>query len=789
MRPVRLELEGFTAFRAPTVVDFEGADLFALTGATGSGKTSILDGMVFALYGNVPRLADQRTVVPVIAQGMAEARVRLDFTIGADTYTATRIVRRTKGGGGNTAEARLESGGEVLAGTADEVTAAVTERLGLSYEHFTKCVVLPQGEFARFLHDKPAARQDLLMSLLDLGVYAQMASLASERASKAKADASVLEGRLRDAAHATPEAVAGAVARVDELSTLVAELDAATPQLAALQADADAIGAEAARIVEEAELLGAVVVPVGLEAVHDRLAAATGMLEAVGAEVAVAETAVTTAEGVLVGLGDRADLVRLLDAHDRRSALGERRVKGEVVVVERRADAAKVAEALAAVTIVLETTRVEEEAIAAAHRAHAVRADLVAGADCPVCLQTVAVVPRSKAPAAISKAKATREKVERELRAATEAQSAADKALGIAEAALASLDVDLTEVNALLDGKPERAEVQRVIEAHSNATADLETCRRSLAEARTRHADALADRDAATGAEHAARAAYDDARDALAALKPPSRRRATVTLLDEWTALVEWAGREGAARKTAVDELEGKAAAIAKQLTDRIADLAAEVCERRPRRAEGHRSRGGGAGGARPRQCRSRDAGRLAAAEAERMRADLVAVEAQRELAHGLALHLNATHFEKWLLDEAMTALAEGATDLLRTLSGDQYSLRVDPKNGNFVVVDHRNADEIRSARTLVGGRDVSCLAGPRPRAGRSHRDARGPRRGSARIDLSRRGLRHARSRHARCRRLGHRRARGQRATGRRRQPRGRARRATARAVRGPSVG
>src|SRR5205085_11433416 len=123
----------------------------ALAGATGSGKTSILDGMVFALYGNVPRLADQRSVMPVISQGMAEARVRLDFTIGHEAYTATRIVRRTKGGGGTTAEARLESGGEVLAGTADEVTAAATQRLGLSSEHFTNCLVLPQCAFARLL--------------------------------------------------------------------------------------------------------------------------------------------------------------------------------------------------------------------------------------------------------------------------------------------------------------------------------------------------------------------------------------------------------------------------------------------------------------------------------------------------------------------------------------------------------------------------------------------------------------------------------------------------------------
>jgi exonuclease SbcC len=51
MRPMKLELEGFTSFRERTEIDFRGFDLFAITGQTGAGKTSLLDAMTYALYG------------------------------------------------------------------------------------------------------------------------------------------------------------------------------------------------------------------------------------------------------------------------------------------------------------------------------------------------------------------------------------------------------------------------------------------------------------------------------------------------------------------------------------------------------------------------------------------------------------------------------------------------------------------------------------------------------------------------------------------------------------------
>src|ERR1700688_2053604 len=109
MRPVRLVAEGFTTFRDPIDVKFEGADFFALVGPTGSGKSSVLDAICFALYGCVPRYDNNTLVEPAITQGAREARISLTFEIDGEEYVATRIVQRTKTGA-STREARLEHG-------------------------------------------------------------------------------------------------------------------------------------------------------------------------------------------------------------------------------------------------------------------------------------------------------------------------------------------------------------------------------------------------------------------------------------------------------------------------------------------------------------------------------------------------------------------------------------------------------------------------------------------------------------------------------------------------------
>ena len=91
-------------------------------------------------------------------------------------------------------------------------------------------------------------------------------------------------------------------------------------------------------------------------------------------------------------------------------------------------------------------------------------------------------------------------------------------------------------------------------------------------------------------------------------------------------------------------------------------------------------------------------------AEAETVGGEVERARTDGEVATELGRHLAASGFERWLLDEALLVLVEGATEVLHTLSGGQYSFALDPKTRNFTVVDHRNADQPRSARTLSGG-------------------------------------------------------------------------------------
>ena len=195
MRPQRLTLKNFMPFRSTNgeevTVDFSALDLFAITGPMASGKSSLIDAVVWCLYGRTARYgADSRGV---ISAGESVCEVAFDFTIGPRWF---RAVRRT----GKTTESGLSEreNGEWVQDVSgsDHLTNRVEGLLGLDFDSFTKTVILPQGRYAEFLGSEPSKRRELLEKILELGVYKRVADRARDTETRAKERARTIHETL-----------------------------------------------------------------------------------------------------------------------------------------------------------------------------------------------------------------------------------------------------------------------------------------------------------------------------------------------------------------------------------------------------------------------------------------------------------------------------------------------------------------------------------------------------------------------------------------------------------------
>jgi exonuclease SbcC len=713
MRPLGLELEGFAAFRERITVDFAGADLFAIVGATGHGKSSLIDAVVFALYGRVPRHGGG-DLAPVMTLGCNETKVSFTFELAGNFYVATRVVRRKPSGdGATTREMRLEqigAGGttDVLAGKKDEFDAAIQELVGLDFEQFTKCVVLPQGRFASFLHARAGDRVAILSALLDLGRYDRMATSARDRAREAAAVRVALDGERQGIAAATLENRATAQAVVEALAVLRVEIDAAVPHDAAL---ADEIAQAASGAKEASYAVGAlraVRVPAELRDAVDRIDAARAEAARASNELEVAEARAVAVEEACDAQPPLDELRTAAQAHVERAELLARIEKGTSLRAEQEADDEKARALL--VEAREHTTRTQVALEEAQHRhAHAeLRGSLRVGEPCPVCEHEVERLP--------AKLRAT------ELTAARKQHQAAEKERGRAEQHAQTVSNALAQTSARLEALQDAAAalLPRVT-AHPDATSLGAT----LAAVAELHEHAAQARKAVQGARTAAKRAdeglkafdtefahaeaeMEAQRDALVAagLEPP-RPTTKAGVAGAWDALATWADQQRPGHEERVSELEdvartkhaerqglrhdlaGRAAGLAVNLdagaTVSVADLVLAVA---------------GAQHDADEALRAIDEQLARAADID---ARIATARAEEQVAGELGRLLDRGHFTQWLVDEALRGLVAGASVLLDRLSNGQYALTIAP-DGDLLVVDRVNADETRSVRSLSGG-------------------------------------------------------------------------------------
>jgi DNA repair protein SbcC/Rad50 len=257
MRPHRLRVTAFGAFGGTVEVRFDdlaGAGLFLLHGETGAGKTTLLDAIGFALYGRVPgeRGKARRLRSDHAAPG-TPTEVQLEATIGGRRMRITRKPEqqrpKRRGGGTTTEQAKIlleEADRDTWRATstrAGEADDEIKDLMGMSAEQFYQVVLLPQGQFAQFLHSDANDRQRLLQKLFGTDRFRAVEEWLAERRRSTARDVEEAELDVKDltarvAQVAGPSADPTAVSPADPTAVSPAAPAAGAPDR--LPADLDA---------------------------------------------------------------------------------------------------------------------------------------------------------------------------------------------------------------------------------------------------------------------------------------------------------------------------------------------------------------------------------------------------------------------------------------------------------------------------------------------------------------------------------------------------------------------
>lgn len=203
MKPIKLTMSAFGPYAGTEVIDFsllEGHNIFVITGPTGAGKTTIFDGICYALYGSTSGEGrDGESMRSHFAKDDTLTYVELEFQLRDENYYVKRIPKQLKKkerGEGYTeqkAEAEFKApGGRVVTGVR-EVNEKITELLGISYEQFKQIVMIPQNEFRKLLLAESKDREVILRKIFGSWQFQMIQEKLEENARELRKSIEALE--------------------------------------------------------------------------------------------------------------------------------------------------------------------------------------------------------------------------------------------------------------------------------------------------------------------------------------------------------------------------------------------------------------------------------------------------------------------------------------------------------------------------------------------------------------------------------------------------------------------
>ncbi|KAA9339071.1 AAA family ATPase [Hymenobacter busanensis] len=243
MKILRVRFFNLNSLRGQHEIDFSNAPLsdaglFAITGPTGAGKTTILDAITLALYGQVPRHDGE--VAQVMSQGTGESWAEVEFGVNGKLYRSRwgqhRARRKAEGAlqdSSMSLSELQEAGGEgvIIEGYKSKVPARVAELSGLEYRQFLRSVLLAQGEFTKFLKSSPGERAQLLEKITDTRKYSDISRFAFEKAKEEDKKTEALRAGLAGVALLSEAEVTTLTAEAEALGQQAAEASAQRQRL------------------------------------------------------------------------------------------------------------------------------------------------------------------------------------------------------------------------------------------------------------------------------------------------------------------------------------------------------------------------------------------------------------------------------------------------------------------------------------------------------------------------------------------------------------------------------
>ncbi len=742
MRPVELRLRNFRSyFGDEASFDFRGRRLVGIVGPIGSGKSSILDAIAFALYGRTASVG--KGTKALIHQRAEHGTVAFRFDIDGDLWEAQRMLR--KKGAGDHALYRLKDDSEdaekleQVVGEA-EVNASIVELLGLDFDAFGRSVLLAQGRFAEFLTARPAERDKVLKGVFGFDRIDRMRAVAKERAGEAEIEAEKAEVAVRhltelEASAATRKEVLGEdlkrLRKLEEIEPrarqLAAEIDSAGTELEAAERRLAALRKLYASFPDEEQL--AATISVARSSTEQRNKTALS-LERAGDDIKTAEARSSkaadmrdTLDSVTALLATRVERKTAFTEAQESLTRGEERSQQATAEVGGQTDRVALAkrEMAAAAEHLSDRSTALADAEAAYHdSSHAnmaatLRRDLSDGAICPVCEQAVQSVPditdvtdvevalshmqsakkdRDKAVASNTKASAALESARTALEEATrrvaDSGDAVTELKGGLEQAAAALDSTNSDLVALVGSDDVDAAIETLRNEQAAAAAALDA-------AATKRDRARSDHDAAIEAEQNSGKHLADLRVALSGIatqlddaptvadQPEAIANAALTLramLDQ--ALHDTTKRSDQASKVGVDHERDLAALVEKAGVTGTFDEALAALRSRVEVTRDEIGRANDQLEGKADRIALRD-GHVAAMKTNR----------------SLAADLTDARFVRYLLDDERRRLAELGSEHFQLLTSGRYRFTED---GAFDVVDLTAADAVRKADSLSGG-------------------------------------------------------------------------------------